>query len=134
MADSGLSSLDVMIERMKALGSPNVAARVASKAAPLVDAALKKTANAGQTPTGSAWKPKKDGGRPLVHAASHIETRAHGAIVSATLTGPDVFHNVGAGGKPHRQIIPQNGTIPPGVADALHEAASAVFREITGGG
>jgi hypothetical protein len=130
MADSGLAALDAMIERMKALGASNVGARVAAKAAPLIDAAIKKTVRAGQTPSGQAWQPKKDGGKPLVNAASHIETSAHGNIVASTLTGPDVFHNKGIGHSPHRQILPSSGTIPPQIAKALEQAAKEVFAEI----
>jgi hypothetical protein len=133
VSDSGLAALDVIIERMKAAGASNVGARVAAKAAPLVDAAIKKTATAGQTPDGTAWQPKKDGGRPLVNAAAHIQTRAVGALVVTTLSGPDVFHHLGAGGKPHRQIIPDSGTIPKGVEAAALMAAKRVFDEIAGG-
>ena len=131
MADSGLATLDAMIEQMKALGASDVGARVAKKAAPLVDAAIKKTAAAGTTPTGETWKPKKDGGRPLVNAASHISTEAHGALVASTLTGPDVWHNGGFGKNPHRQIMPTSGTIPEHIAKAIEQAAKEVFDEIT---
>jgi hypothetical protein len=134
MSDSGLAALDDMIERLKAFGASDVGARVAKKAAPLVDAAVKKTVKAGQTPMGATWKPKKDGGRPLVNAANHIQTNARGNYVSSTLTGPDVYHNIGAGRSPHRQILPQSGTIPAGVSRALMQAAKEVFEEITKGG
>lgn len=133
MADSGIAELDSMIERLRTLAGPDVARRVASKAAPGVDKALKTTANAGKTSEGKAWAPKKDGGRPLVHAADAIATKSAGNMVIATLSGPTVFHHYGAGGKPQRPVLPDNGTVPPGVRKAVLEAASAVFREVTGG-
>jgi hypothetical protein len=133
MADSGVAALDDMIARMRTLAGPTVGLRVATKAAPLVDAAIKKTASAGKSPTGQPWKPKKDGGKPLVHAASHIDTRAHGNLVVTTLTGPDVYHQLGTGHLPVRQIIPDSGTIPDDVERALLAAATDVFREITSG-
>jgi hypothetical protein len=84
-------------------------------------------------PAGQAWQPKKDGGRPLANAAAAISTRAAGNFILTTLRGPTVFHHRGLGGKPVRQVIPDSGTIPPGVARALLEAARAVFREIVAG-
>ena len=134
MADSGLASLDVMIARLRTLGGGDVAQRVAVRAAPLVDAELKRTAAAGTTPDGKAWKPKKDGGRPLVNAAAAIATRSAGNYVLALLKGPTVYHHLGLGGKPHRQVLPQSGTIPSGIAKVLERAARAVLREILEGG
>jgi hypothetical protein len=134
VADSGLSALDAMIEKMKLLGASGVGARVAARAAPLVDVEVKKTASAGTTPTGQAWKPRKDGGRPLVNAASHITTQAHGNLVSVTLTGPDVFHHLGLGNAPRRQVIPDSTNVPPGIEKAVLQAAKEIFDEITGGG
>jgi hypothetical protein len=135
VADSGLAALDAMIDRMKRLGNgADVAARVARAGAPLVAAALKKTAAAGTTPAGSPWKPKKDGGRPLVNAAAHITVRPAGNFILAQLVGPDVFHHLGLGGKPHRQVIPDSAAIPDGVARAVLEGARKVFLELTQGG
>ena len=61
VADSGIAELDAMIERLRALAGPKVGERVAARAAPGVDAAIKATARAGTTPDGRAWKPKKIG-------------------------------------------------------------------------
>lgn len=133
MADSGIAELDAMIDRLRTLAGPKVGERVAARAAPRVDAAIKKTARAGTTPDGRPWKPKKDGGRPLVHAADHIQTRALGNIVVTTLTGPDAFHQKGLGGKPTRPIIPDAGTVPKGIKDAALEAAAEVVRELAEG-
>ena len=128
-----MAALDSMIERMKALGSRDVGARVAARAAPLVDAEIKRTAAAGRAPDGHAWKPKVDGGRPLQNAAAHIQTRAMGNLIVTTLEGPTVFHHLGLGGKPTRQVIPDSGNVPPGVEKAVTEAAMSVCRDITEG-
>jgi hypothetical protein len=133
VSDSGISALDDIIERLKALGASNVGARVALKAAPLVDEAIKKTASAGQTPSGTAWQPKKDGSRPLVNAAAAIQTRVAGNYILTTLRGPTVFHHKGLQGKPHRQVIPDSGAVPEGVKRAVTDAAREVFEEITKG-
>lgn len=132
MADSGIGALDDMIARLRELAGPTVGSRVAAKAAPLVGAALKKTAAAGTTPDGRPWKPKLDGGRALVNAAAAIDAKASGNFVIATLSGPTVFHHLGLGHKPVRQVLPDSGTVPDGVRQAAVEAAAKVFREITG--
>lgn len=131
VSDSGIGALDAMIAKLKILGGQDVATRVAQRAAPMVDQAIKKTASAGQTPYGQAWKAKKDGGRALVNAASHIATSSSGNTITTTLTGPDVFHQKGLQGKPRRQVIPDTGNVPPAVEEALVEAAKIVFKEIT---
>lgn len=132
MADS-LAILDDWIARLRKLGGPEVARDVAKEAAPGVDQAVKATARAGQTPMGVPWKAKKDGGAPLVHASDHISTSAQGPIVYQTLTGPDVFHHKGLGGRPTRRVIPDALNVPPAVWRAVHQAADRVFRRLTRG-
>lgn len=126
----GLSQLDEWIARLKALGGDKMPERVAELAAPLVDAEVKKTAKAGTDPLGKAWTPKKDGGRPLVNAPSHISTKAQGRVVAVTLTGPDVWHHYGRGGAPRRQVLPDGASIPKSVWDAVHKAAKQAFDEL----
>ena len=128
----GLFALDEMIAKLKKLGGEKMPERVAELAAPLVDVEVKKTVRAGTDPLGKAWTPKKDGSRPLVHAAEHISTKAQGRLVAVTLSGPDVFHHKGLGGKPKRQVIPDGVSTPKAVWDAVHRAARQAFREITG--
>ena len=133
MADSGSAALDAMIAKLKKLGASDVGARVATKAAPLVDEAIKRTAKAGQTPDGQTWQQKKNGERPLVNAAASITTRPAGNLVISTLTGPTVIHHLGLGGFPKRQVLPETGTIPPAVSTALETAAREVIAEVLGG-
>lgn len=121
------AELDAMIRTLEALGDPeSVAASVASRAAPLLDDAVKATARAGQAPDGKPWPKRADGGAPLANAASHVTTKAHGPIVRMTLTGPDVFHHFGATrGSVRRQVIPDSGAGLSEVAtQALRRAAS----------
>lgn len=124
------ATLDRMIEKLKRLGGDAMAERVAELAAPLVEAEAKKTAAAGTTPMGDPWKPKKGGGQPLVHAASHLAAAARGRIVDLVLTGVDVFHHKGLGGKPRRQIIPDAATIPPAIWAAVRRACQRAWDEI----
>jgi hypothetical protein len=129
-------ALSKIVDRLRALGGLPEA--VARRAVPGIQVAARATAAAGTTPEGQAWPAKKDGGRPLVHAADHVTARAVGAVVQIELTGvPENVHNAGSakGTKyPKRQIIPGKGDrIPPSVAAALHAAAAAEFAAVTGG-
>lgn len=125
------AAFDDFVARLGRLsGLPEATAK---EAAPLVEEALKRFAEAGLDPNGKPWKQKKGGGRPLEHAADAINVVAKGAKVIATLNGVEVFHNYGVkGGAPKRQILP-DGEIPPHVAEALGTAASKAFDRIMGG-
>lgn len=123
------AALDEMIATLRRLA--NLPAEAAKAAAPLVDEAIKSTVKAGKDPEGATWPPKKDGGRPLVHAAEHITTTAHSTVVRTTLTGVDVYHHFGAG-VPKRRILPDPGTMPKGVEAALRKGAAAAFERLAG--
>lgn len=133
VSDSGIAALDEMIARLDALSRPEAANRIAQRAAPAVTKAIQKTAAAGTSPEGDAWKPKKDGGRPLKNAAAHISGQALGPLISVKLEGVDVFHHRGAKGLPVRQILPDPGTIPDPVRDAVLKAAREIVEETAGG-
>lgn len=82
-----------MIESIRRLDRlPEEAARLAT---PLLLEAAKATAKAGQTPYGESWVAKKDGSRPLEHAADHITGVVSGLVIRLTLKGVDVIHNFG---------------------------------------
>lgn len=117
----GIGALDTLTER------------AAKEAAPLVEEAVRKTAAAGKDPYGNTWPQKKDGGRPLANAADHVHARAIGSSVEISLDGPEAWHNVGAGGRPVRQVIP-DVEIPDPVADAIDQGASRAFDALMKGG
>lgn len=128
--------LDEMIRELHELEPDAFGARVAQRAAPMLEKAVKATAAAGRAPDGTPWAPCKDGGRAMVHAADHVEASAHGAIVRVTLTGPDVFHHLGLRGEPRRQVIPDRGgsELPDVVVDVLTRAAREELEATTQGG
>jgi hypothetical protein len=128
----GYAALDAMIAKLRALGDRRAVERAAELAAPAVLAEVQKTAAAGTTPEGRAWKPKVDGGRALVHAASHITAAARGRVVDVVLRGVDVFHHKGLGGKPRRQILPDAVSVPPAIWRAVRRACHLAFRETVG--
>jgi len=109
-----------------------LAERTAKRAAPLVEDALRATARAGTDALGNPWPARKDGGAPLEHAADAIDCKAAGTVVRATLSGPTVFHHFGGGRNVRRPVLPDPGTIPPGVAKALEKASDEAFAKAVG--
>lgn len=123
-----------MIAQLRALDGDRLAERIAARAAPLLDAAVKGTTSRGQAPDGTPWPKRQDGGAALEHAPDHIATKAAGPIVRMTLTGPDVYHHFGATkGGVRRQVIPDAGAEMPAVVErALLRAAREEFDAATG--
>jgi hypothetical protein len=128
----GDAALAAFIDRVRALGKlPETAAKVA---APLVLEAAKETAAAGTDPDGTAWAPRKDGGRALVNAAEALSVETVGTVVVLRLTGPEVIHNYGNTRVPRRRILPDGGAgIPANITKALIKGAQQAFARTTGG-
>lgn len=129
----GDRDLDAMLARLRGLGK-SLPLEAARRAAPLVEAAVKKTAAAGTSPDGKPWPERKKGGRALEHAADHVTAKAVGSSVVVTLAGPDVIHNYGTTRLPKRQVLPDAGAgVPPTIAAALKRGAADAFRSLMGG-
>ncbi len=127
-----LRELEEMAAALRALGSSDCGARIAAKAAPLLQSALEVTLTAGESPSGQAWAERKAGGRAYTHAGARIAAKSAGDLVYVTLTGPEVYGHFGARGMPVRQMLPDAGaTLPASVTKPLNDAASAVFEEVT---
>lgn len=121
-----------MIAALRTVGAQDFGARIAYRAVSYLQAALTASLNAGESPTGAKWAPRKaDGGRTYAHAASHVKVKASGNVLRAILTGPDVFGHFGVRGMPVRQMIPDAGSaIPESVTDAITKGAAQVMREV----
>jgi hypothetical protein len=129
-----MSGLDDMIAALKRLDGDGLEARVATRASPLLEEALRASADAGQTPDGKPWKARKEGGQAYAGASSKISVKSYGAVVRATLTGPEVYGNFGTEKLPKRQMLPDAGAaIPPLVTDVLEQAAADEFDAVMGG-
>jgi hypothetical protein len=122
-----VSGIDDMLASLQRLKTVDV--RAAQLAAPLVEAAVKKTAAAGTSPSGKAWAEKKGGGRAMKGAAGHLKAQAIGNVVRVSLTGPDVFHNYATTREPRRQVIPDVGEVPPEVARAVRAGIDKAMAE-----
>jgi hypothetical protein len=126
----GHAALGDMMRRMAELDG--MAELTAAEAAPLVEAAIRRTAAAGTTPDGEPWAPKKKGGgRPMVNAAAHVTAKAIGNVVNIVLKGVDVFHQFDK--RTPRHAIPEaGGGVPAVVRAAMHEGARRAFGKIMG--
>ncbi|WP_438041441.1 hypothetical protein [Sorangium sp. So ce128] len=124
------------LERM--ISAAQEFARLPELAAPLaaqkVGEELHRTASAGQAPDGTPWAVRKvDGGRALKNAAKAIAVKAIGTVILITLTGPEVFHHFGAGGKPVRRVIPL-GRLPEKLGNAIRLGFVPPWRQLVKGG
>lgn len=96
-------------------------------AAQEVEAHLASTIAAGTTPSGEAWAQKEDGGKALRNAQKAVKVRAAGSSVIVELTGVEVFHHYGAGGKPVRGVIPKE--MDEKLGDAIRRGVVKPFME-----
>jgi len=156
---SGHAELEAFIAGVESLRRLNE--RTAKAAEADILAEVRKTAAAGQTPSGDPWPPLADGGKPLAGAAKAISSSVKGARIDLKIGPPWVYHHHGAGGSsqtkeakrhrqraaarhakggtkskfhaPKRQIIPDPGDpIPPPMKAAIVDAATRVFEKAVG--
>ena len=129
-----MSGLEAMIEDLQHLAD-DFAPDVTRRASPLVEQAIKRSAAAGTTPDGATWAPKKTGGRAMPNAAKAVAVQAFPSVVRVVLTGVEVFGHFGKGAmQVARKIIPDTGSLPKVVGDAMKRASDEAFARIFGGG
>lgn len=140
--DGELRALDTLAEKLRELDDVGVA--IATEARAEVEAAARATAAAGTAPDGSAWKPTKEGGKPLAGAAGAISAVVSGttrAVITLILRGHYVVHHFGRKGAkkgtglPAREILPdpRKGNVPQAITDAIRNAAQRVLARTVGG-
>jgi hypothetical protein len=127
------AALAAMIDRLRSLATlPREAAK---EAAPLVEEAAKATVAAGTSPDGEAWKPTKEGGKPLQNAAKAVSAVALGPVVQIRVDGVEALHHNGTKRLPRRQLIPYPGdSLSKTITRALEAGAAQAFQRMIGGG
>lgn len=130
-----MGALEEMAADFQRLADGSFDAEVQRRATPLVEAAVKASAAAGTTPDGQPWAVRKDGGRALVNAAAAIAVKSYPGVLRIILTGVEVFAHFGKGARQvARKIIPDTGTMPKAIADAIGQATDEAFARVFGGG
>lgn len=156
---SGRAELDAFIAGVERVGSLNRDVAAAAEK-PVADVARKSIA-AGQSPTGTKWPEKKDGGQALEGASEALESGVDGSKIVLKIAAPYVFHDHGAGGSsttkeavrhrartaarqastgtkskfhsPERQMLPHAGEgVPEPMKEAIREVAKDVFGKAMG--
>lgn len=128
------TEITAMTARIRELGR-GFAQEVAKEARADVLAAVVATAEAGTTPGGAAWAPRKvDGARALANASKHITAAVLGSVVRLTLAYPySIWHYSGdTPTRPRRQVLPDDGPLPASVEKAISDAAKRVFARRAG--
>ena len=118
---AGNAGIDDMIARIRSM--PGMATAALPEIGGVILAQIQATASAGQSSEGTPWAPKKrGGGRAMVNAAAALSMAVLGNVILVKLTGPEVFHHYGAGGKGHvaRPILPRGG-LPDRLGDAIRK-------------
>lgn len=127
MAYVSSSALTGMIRTLREI--PELARKHAPDIADAVGDALRTTAAAGATPWGEPWLRKKDGGKPMEHAAASIKCAAVGTTILAVIKGPEARHHKGtARGGIQRQLLPISARIPPTIDRAVREVLTDAFE------
>lgn len=126
-----MEELNAIVTQLRELGSKDFQDRIATRSADAIRMQLLKTLEAGQTPDGVAWAPrKKDGGRVYKNAAQRIEVKAYGDLVRGVLRGPEVYGHFGWNTTEPRPMIPDLGNgIPANIAKAITDSARKVLEE-----
>jgi hypothetical protein len=129
-----LSQIAGWLSRLEAIEA--AAPEVAREAAPLVEAALRQTAAAGQTPDGNPWPEKKGGGRALANAAEAFTVRVKGTGIVLTLRAPEKYHQFAKGKRlPQRRILPMAGApLPAPVQKAVDDGVRKALARAASGG
>lgn len=127
-------TLEQLITRLEALPGA-ITREAAPELAVAVRESLMLTVNAGQTPDGVTWAPRKEGSGPvLANAAAAVRVGAIGSRIYVRLIGIEARHHRGrVKGGTMRQIIPRD-QIPQPMADAMRAVLTRRFHAVMSGG
>lgn len=126
-----MAKIDHIREALKSIGEIPEAA--APDCAVVIDQHLRRTAGAGQTPTGVPWAPRKsDGAQALQNVNANLFIAAYGSTIYVRLTGPEVRHHRGwaRAGTPQRQVIPlKKDPFPPAILAGMKAVLDKHFEK-----
>lgn len=122
--------LKAQIKRLNALGG--LVTRAAPEIADAMGREISGNIARGVGPDGKPWPETKDGQKPLKGAAAHVDVRAVGTVVVATLTGVEARHHFGMiRGGVARPILPSK-SIPAPMIRAIDRVLTNEFHKTMG--
>jgi len=129
-AETELDEIAARLRKLADVGSTRAADIAAS-----LEARVRRTAEAGQSPDGAQWEATKKGTAPLQHVGDVIRS-THNRVgnvthVAVKLRGHHVLHDAGlANGAPRRQVLPDqiDDAAIAEVLDILDQEIEAALR------
>lgn len=114
-------------------GMSDAAQEVAQLAADNLQDVLEQQFDAGVDPYGQTWAPLKDGSASNLTASggmrSSARATAQGSLVTLTVDDPAGYHQHGTSRMTARQILPEDGELPPMYEEAVQAAADEVMNQ-----
>lgn len=134
--NSPTQALEALRDQVRALRAMEAIEAIVPELGYVIEAELKRTANAGTTPDGEQWKPTIEGNPPLANAARAIAVVSEGNKVYVTIRGPEARHHLGAGrGRVKREIIyTSENDLPETLLERMRAVVARVFEERFGNG
>lgn len=103
----GMMTMDGWIRRLRSM--PEMVGAAVPQVADMVQSELSAAMAASRNVDGSPWRPIPGGGKPLKNLASALTMRIAGRVITWTITGHHVFHEIGTGRLPRRALLPKGG-------------------------
>lgn len=101
-------AIEDWVNRLRSFAG-NAGKTLAQRMVPVIQGALAEAASSNKSVSGEAWRPTKDGTKPLAGVMSAITVKAIDNVILVSLTGYHVFHELGTGRTPRRSLLPHGG-------------------------
>ncbi len=124
---SGQATVQEWADRLLSFAG-NAGTTMAQRMAPVIEGELATAAGANRSVSGEAWKPNKDGSKPLQGILSALTVKAIGTVVLVTLTGHHVFHEFGTKRTPRRSLLPHGG-LPDRIGNLIRKGYLEMAEE-----
>lgn len=123
---AGRQTIDQWVASLRSL--PEMVDASVPQIANFLLAEMQTAASAGRCVDGTVWPPKKDGGQPLVNAASAIKVFVSGRTIVFQISGHYVVHQFGTTRMPRRPILPMGG-MPDRLGNAIRKGLVQMTQE-----
>jgi len=104
---AGLRTIDGWIRQLRSM--PEMIGAAVPQVADMVQSELSAAMAAGRNVDGTPWAPTKAGTAPLRGLPGALSMRISGRVITWTIAGYHVFHEIGTGRLPRRALLPKGG-------------------------